>query len=486
MGFAGRDLISINDFTNEEIESVLDLADGMNSALESGTQLDLCKGMDMATLFYEPSTRTRGSFERAMHKLGGTVISVAEAQVTSSAAKGETIADSVRVWERYVDIIVMRHPWEGAAKVAADYAHVPVINAGDGTHEHPTQTLCDLYSLRKNKGTIRDLVVVLWGDLKNGRTVHSLIYALARFGATPLCCTEPHLEPPKALVDNLRRQFGHILKKVNPHDLHNLITRGLVDALYISPFKSHQLPMLGLGGASSIEFTFTEVFDKPRDVDAVYVTRLQIERGNEPTDMDLEQRYSILNGEILGELKKKGTILVMHPLPRVNELPHEYDSYPKSVYFEEAGYGVPVRMALAALLLGVRHVEPPAARPVDRQLEVFVHETAQDTYKELHGVNCPNESCVSYQEGEKRYITPKFRILTAQPLSLSCVYCDNEVYPPYIASSKWHTGTLDKKMYYSANSLMLGRIQPENLIIFGSEEQALAWAFKPGKRALLR
>jgi aspartate carbamoyltransferase catalytic subunit len=219
MGFAGRDFISINDFSNEEIEAVLDLADQMNTALEEGGQIELCHGKDIATLFYEPSTRTRGSFERAMHKLGGNVISFAEAQVNSSAAKGETLADTIRVLGSYSDIIVLRHPWEGAARVAAEYGKVPVINAGDGAHEHPTQTLCDLYTIRKEKGGIKGLTVCLRGDLRYGRTVHSLTYALARFGAEVFCWPPTRaLDMPEAVIGKLRSQYGYIPKQIRCDD----------------------------------------------------------------------------------------------------------------------------------------------------------------------------------------------------------------------------------------------------------------------------
>ncbi|MCL0050261.1 hypothetical protein M1N22_00160 [Dehalococcoidia bacterium] len=152
MTLAGRDLISINDFSNEEIEAVLNLADEMSSALEKGKRLDLCQGKELYTIFYEPSTRTRSSFETAMHRLGGTVVSHAEAQVTSAVAKGESIADTVRVLERYADVIVMRHPLDGSTRLAAEHSSVPVISGGDGAHEHPTQTLLDLYTIRKERG----------------------------------------------------------------------------------------------------------------------------------------------------------------------------------------------------------------------------------------------------------------------------------------------------------------------------------------------
>lgn len=475
MGFAGRDLISINDFTKEEIEAVLDLADGMNSALEQGKRIELCKGMDMATLFYEPSTRTRGSFERAMHKLGGEVVSFAEAQAISSAAKGETIADTVRVLESYADIIVIRHPLEGAAKVAADYARVPVINAGDGAHEHPTQTLCDLYMIKKEKGRIKGLAVCLWGDLKYGRTVHSLIYALARLGAEVFLWSQMQdLDMPEAVLGKLRSEYDYAPSKVNPDDLKYMM--GEADVLYIAPVKPYTYPLWQDSDmGSSVEITAREVLGK---TDVIYVTRVQTERMGKPGDIEAEESGSIVTRKLLGKFKKKP--LVMHPLPRVNELPSELDKYPKSVYFKQAAYGVPIRMALTALLLGASPIEVP------EKDESFVRKTACPKYKKAIGVECPNPKCVSVSAGERRYIAPEFTIVNREPLTLRCVYCEHEIHPPYVATSDWHEGIVENKRYYSSDSFMLERIKPENLIIFGSEKEAQEQGFRRSLYATTR
>jgi len=200
MTLAKRSLVTIDDLSNGEIEAVFSLADEMASATDK--QLDVCKGKIMASLFFEPSTRTRLSFEAAMHRLGGNVISVVDAKATS-LAKGESISDMARIVGSYADIIVIRHPWEGAAKVVADYSGVPVINAGDGGHQHPTQTLCDLYTIKKERQTIKGLKIALWGDLKYGRTIHSLIFALAKFGANILFCPTPGLEVPQNVIKKL-------------------------------------------------------------------------------------------------------------------------------------------------------------------------------------------------------------------------------------------------------------------------------------------
>ena len=187
----GHDLISIRDLSNADILALFDLAREYAGAPRQ--RLDVAHDAVMATLFFEPSTRTRMSFESAMLRLGGQVISMADPQA-SSAAKGETLADTVRIVESYADVLVLRHPKEGAARVAADFASVPVINAGDGAREHPTQTLLDLYTLQQEKGTLDGLTVALCGDLKHGRTVHSLAQALARFGARMLCVAPVGLE----------------------------------------------------------------------------------------------------------------------------------------------------------------------------------------------------------------------------------------------------------------------------------------------------
>jgi aspartate carbamoyltransferase catalytic subunit len=200
MALANRNVITMDDLSNGEILAIFALADEMSGAMSQ--QSGLCRGKIMASLFFEPSTRTRLSFEAAMHRLGGSVITASDVGATS-LAKGESIADMARVVGSYADIIVIRHPWEGAAKVVADYAGVPVINAGDGGHQHPTQTLCDLYTLQKERKTIKGLKIALWGDLKYGRTIHSLIFALAKFGADILFCPSPGLEVPEHVLNTL-------------------------------------------------------------------------------------------------------------------------------------------------------------------------------------------------------------------------------------------------------------------------------------------
>src|SRR4030043_2294176 len=200
MGIANKRLVTMDDLSDQEIEAVFSLADEMSHAITE--QRSVCQGKIMASRFFEPSTRTRLSFESAMLRLGGSAITAADVN-TTSLAKGESIADMARIVGSYADIIVVRHPWEGVAKVVADYSGRPVINAGDGGHEHPSQTLCDLYTLRRERKTIQGLKIALWGDLKYGRTVHSLTYALARFGATIHFRPGPGLELPDHVISKL-------------------------------------------------------------------------------------------------------------------------------------------------------------------------------------------------------------------------------------------------------------------------------------------
>src|SRR5215831_7220678 len=226
------DVVSIDDLTLPEIERIFTLADEFADALGRGANLAVANGLIMATLFYEPSTRTRLSFESAMHRLGGAVISSADMRA-SSAAKGESLADTVRIVSAYADLIVLRHPHDGAARVAAEYAPCPVLNAGDGSREHPTQTLCDLYILRRKKGHLRGLTVAICGDLKFGRTVHSLIYALARFGANIVAVPNRGMAVPDYVLERLAAERNYTFSTVTISELKSLA--GGLDAMYLTP-----------------------------------------------------------------------------------------------------------------------------------------------------------------------------------------------------------------------------------------------------------
>jgi len=467
MSLANRNLVTVDDLSNGEIEALFSLADEMSGLISDRSSV--CQGKIMASLFFEPSTRTRLSFEAAMLRLGGSVISAVDIGATS-LAKGESIADMARVVGSYADIIVIRHPWEGAAKVVADYAGVPVINAGDGSHEHPTQTLCDLYTIKKEKQTIEGLNIALCGDLKHGRTIHSLTYALARFGATIYFRPGPGLELPEHVKRKLTTEYtGRLESYDNLSDIAKVRLFPL-DAIYMTPSKPHQL--------ANIPDVSLQL-ELKAGVDALYITRLQKERLMATAEgQDLKTDYPVVDSKFLKGKEFKRT-LVMHPLPRVGELAYEVDADPRSMYFKQAARGVPIRMALIALLLGAKEVS--IAKEED---DSFVHKMDYPVYRRNFGVKCQNLNCVSFNEA--RYIKPEFKIVDSQPLTLRCVYCEHEVQPGYIASSDWHEGRLDNKKYHSADSHWIRKIRPENLIIFDSGSEAEAHGFKPSHYARKR
>lgn len=304
----GRNLIDPMDFTLEELEEIFSFSEEIISEPEKFTKL--CEGKLLATLFYEPSTRTRFSFEAAMLRLGGKVLGFSEPN-SSSVAKGESVADTIRTVACYADIAVMRHPKEGAPKVAAMYSDIPVINAGDGGHQHPTQTLTDLFTIKSINKSLNNHTIGICGDLKFGRTVHSLIKALSRYENNKFILISPEeLKVP----DYIRKE---VLQKNN---------------------------------VSFIEVERMEdVIDK---LDILYMTRVQRERFfNEEDYIRLKDSY-IVDGEKL--IKAKKDLIILHPLPRVNEIAYEVDNDPRARYFEQAKYGMYVRMALIAKLLGAK------------------------------------------------------------------------------------------------------------------------------------
>ena len=307
MNLKGRHLTDPNDFSLEELKEVFDLADKMVENRDAFGSI--CKGKILGTLFYEPSTRTRLSFESAMLRLGGTVLGFSDAS-TSSVSKGESIADTIRVLDTYADIVVMRHPKEGAPMLAAQYSRVPVINGGDGGHQHPTQTLTDLLTIRRLKGNLNNLTVAFCGDLKFGRTVHSLVSTLARYNANKFVFISPaELKFPEHLKETL-------LEKHN------------------------------------IEIYETESLDEViNQVDILYMTRIQKERFfNEADYMRLKDSYILTRSKLTDA---KLDMLVMHPLPRVNEIAYDVDDDQRAAYFKQAELGIYARMALMALQLGV-------------------------------------------------------------------------------------------------------------------------------------
>ncbi len=307
MDWKNRDVISIRDFSREDIEFVLKTAKRLENELNEKGHLEYAKGRILATLFFEPSTRTRLSFESAMHRLGGSVIGFSSAASTS-VKKGESLRDTIKTVEQYSDVIVIRHSKEGAARLAAEVADIPVINAGDGSNQHPTQTLLDLYTIKSAFGKIDGLKIGLLGDLKYGRTVHSLSEALTHYDVELYLISPELLRMPKHIIEELRE------KGVKVHE------------------------------TSDLESVIPEL-------DVLYATRIQKERFPD------EQEYLKVKGSYVVDCKllekAKETLKVMHPLPRVDEIHPEVDKTKHAIYFKQVFSGIPVRMALLGLTLGV-------------------------------------------------------------------------------------------------------------------------------------
>ncbi|MDH5267989.1 MAG: aspartate carbamoyltransferase [Candidatus Bathyarchaeota archaeon] len=303
MKFKGRDIISIKDFTRKEIDYILKTAEAIEPLAKSGS--DMLHGKMLATLFFEPSTRTRLSFEAAMHKLGGSAIGFAKPEI-ASVKKGENLADTIRVVENYADVIALRHPLEGAARLAAEFAQIPIINAGSGAEEHPTQALLDLYTILKEKNQIDRLNIALVGDLRYGRTVHSLAYALSLYEV------KLHLISPELL--RMRREVLDAIKK-----------------------------KIEVAEITGIEEVLPEI-------DVLYMTRIQKERFADMAEYAKVKGAYKIDCDVLENVKKD--LVIMHPLPRVDEIADEVDATPHARYFQQVWNGIVVRMALLALILG--------------------------------------------------------------------------------------------------------------------------------------
>ncbi|MHA2378778.1 MAG: aspartate carbamoyltransferase [Candidatus Thorarchaeota archaeon] len=298
-----HDLISIHDLNRETIDFILKTAEEMEDvAINRSNELS---DKIMATLFFEPSTRTRLSFESAMIRLGGRVLGFADVISTSAGGKGETLADTIRTVERYADVIVIRHPLDGSARVAAEFSNIPLINAGSGSEEHPTQALLDLYSIKKMKGTIDGLSISLCGDLRYGRTVHSLGMALSYYDVNIKLAAPPTLRMKRAIIDEMKKAGVRVTEVDN-------------------------------------------VEEAVQDVDVVYMTRIQKERFPDVREYDdVKGKFRITSEEI--NLMKDDAI-VLHPLPRVDELASEIDSTPHAKYFDQVYNGVVTRMAILKLI----------------------------------------------------------------------------------------------------------------------------------------
>ena len=404
-------LISIEDMSNEEIEDVLDLAREMAGDIRGHSTL--AQGYIMASLFFEPSTRTRGSFESAMNRLGGRVISTVGTG-SSSMEKGETLVDTIRIWSKYSDVITLRHPWEGSARLSADYASVPVINGGDGGHEHPTQTLCDLFTLVAEKGSLEGLRVALCGDLKHGRTVHSLIFGLLRFGAELFFVPGEGLGLPEHVRAKIQIQYGRQIERVPAGDFEALYGAGFegdgessLDAIYMTPSKPHQRALL------EDEPNFRLQLSAGSDV-VFYVTRKQVERDAALKKKGEEERpYPRISRDTMRSRFTRS--IVLHPLPRVDEIDVDMDEDHRSKYFDQAGYGVPVRMALLSLALGLK--------PWKRAAGATGETDAEDGMVTVQGVTCENPTCVVNQEPQG--CRPGFAVMQGADgdATFVCKYC---------------------------------------------------------------
>ncbi|MGB4293667.1 MAG: aspartate carbamoyltransferase [Bacteroidales bacterium] len=298
-----KSLVSIDDLSTDEILSILDLAENF----EKEPDRSLLTGKVIATLFFEPSTRTRLSFESAVNRLGGRIVGFADA-ATSSVSKGETLKDTIKTISNYCDLIVMRHPLEGSARYASEISKVPVINAGDGANQHPTQTLLDLYSIRKTQGTLDNLNVFFVGDLKYGRTVHSLMMAMARWKTTFNFISPEELKMP----------------------------------------EEYKLYLENIGLKYYEHTDFTDIISK---ADIIYMTRVQRERFSDPIEYEKVKNVYVLHNSMLQNTKPN--LKILHPLPRVNEIHLDVDENPKAYYFEQTLNGVYVRQAILCSILGV-------------------------------------------------------------------------------------------------------------------------------------
>ena len=356
-----RHLISILDFSTDELYELMDTANDIIA--NPGKYSEMCRGKKLAVAFYEPSTRTRLSFEAAMYELGGNVLGFSEAG-SSSAAKGESVADTAKILSCYADIIAMRHPKDGAPYVASRNASVPVINAGDGGHLHPTQTLADLLTIYREKGRLNDLTVGFCGDLKYGRTVHSLIEALSRYTGIKVVLISPEeLKVPSYV----RREV------LEPHGIDYVETHSLEEAM--------------------------------PELDVLYMTRIQQERFPSVEDyLRLKDSYVLDTNKLE---RAKHDMIVLHPLPRVNEISVAVDADPRAAYFRQALNGKYMRMALILKLL---KETPMPCREEEAELVTG-------------GLRCKNPRCISNTEQELPQV---FKVVNKEFGICRCLYCETK------------------------------------------------------------
>lgn len=299
-----KSLVSISDYSKSDYLKILKVA----AEFEENSYQNLLKGKVIATLFFEPSTRTRLSFESAINRLGGRTIGFSDSG-TTSVTKGETLYDTIKVISNFCELIVMRHPTEGSARFASENSKVPLINAGDGANQHPTQTLLDLYSINKTQGTLENLNIYLVGDLKYGRTVHSLLIALSQFNTTFYFISPDELKMPqeyKLFLDNLGLKY----------------------------------------------YECKDINETVKEADIVYMTRVQKERFSDPIEYERTKNAYVLKNEMLDGTKE--TMKILHPLPRVNEIDISVDQNPQAYYFDQTLNGVYVRQAIISLIMGLK------------------------------------------------------------------------------------------------------------------------------------
>lgn len=304
--FNHTNILDAEQFSREDLDYFLFFTEQLERLLNENKTFGLLDGKILASLFFESSTRTRLSFETAMHRLGGRVITTVGFQF-SSISKGETLHDTMKMIEAYADIAVIRHPVEGSSRVAADAVRIPVINAGDGSGQHPTQALLDLYTIYKEKGAIDGMDISFVGDLKFGRTIHSLIKLLKKYDVKLTLISPPDISLPEHYKKDMRE--------------------------------------------NGVKFTETENIEALLDTDVAYITRIQEERFADRSEYERLKNSYVINKELLNKSSKKNSPLIMHPLPRVHELSTDVDDLPGAAYFRQASYGVAVRMALLCLCL---------------------------------------------------------------------------------------------------------------------------------------
>ena len=356
-----RSLIDILELSLEEIDSLIETAVDIKN--NPAKYSDRCRGKKLATLFFEPSTRTRLSFEAAMYELGGNVLGFSEAN-SSSASKGESMADTAMVVSGYADIMAIRHPKEGAPLVAAKNAYVPIINAGDGGHSHPTQTLADLCTIKNEKGRLNDITIGFCGDLKFGRTVHSLLAALSRYTGIKVVL----ISPPE---------------------------------LRIPSYVKHETII-----KSGMEYVEVESLEEAMpELDVLYMTRIQKERFSYVEDYERLKDSYILTADKLDAAKSD--LIVMHPLPRVNEISVAVDKDPRAKYFLQTLYGKYMRMALILFLLD------------EKQKNSDMKESA---YRIVHDKVCTNPACISSTEQE---LPQTFKCVNEEEQIYRCIWCDS-------------------------------------------------------------